>query len=66
LEISGATKKCYPRKEGPFTIFRAVRANYWKKNKGCVTLGPCDLHLKVSFEGKTRIMETQIFHHAEI
>jgi len=33
LEISGATKKCYPRKEGPSTIFRVARANHWKKKK---------------------------------
>jgi hypothetical protein len=34
------------------------------KNKGCVTLWPCHLCLKVSY-GKRRIMETQIFHHAK-
>ncbi len=27
----------------------------------CVTLGPCHLHERV-FQGKRRIMETQIFH----
>jgi hypothetical protein len=40
------------------------RKNY--ANKGYVTLlWPCHLHQKVS-QGKRRIMETQIFHHAKM
>jgi hypothetical protein len=35
------------------------------KQKGCVTPWPCHLHEKVS-EGKRRIMEIKIFHHAKI
>jgi hypothetical protein len=64
LEISGATKKCYPRKA--LLQFLGQQGPNIGKNKGCVTLGPCHLHLKVSIEGKTRIMETLIFLHAEI
>ncbi len=38
LEISGATKKCYPRK-ALLQFLGQQRANHWqKKNKGCVTL----------------------------
>jgi hypothetical protein len=36
-----------------------------KQNNGCVTLWPCHLHKKVS-EGKRRMMETQMLHHAKI
>jgi hypothetical protein len=64
--ISGATKKCYPRK-ALLTIFRAARANnHWKKQGMCHTVALPFTLKSTLFEGKTRIMETQIFHHAEI
>jgi hypothetical protein len=37
-----------------------------QSNKGCVTLWPCPFRLKQYLKGKSRMMKTQIFHHARI
>jgi hypothetical protein len=70
LEISGEPPRNASQGKALLQIFRAAKGQPLggKKKQGmCHTCGLAIYIFKVSFEGKRRrIMETQIFHHAEI